>query len=156
MILRFGGKDPAYHEFTFGKSYIYLLSTLTMRGWSVMPSKTATQLALFSLLFFGTMMFWHWEAMLISYLATRVIVLPFNNIPELVSNSQFRISLVAGSSYEDAFKTSTDPDWQAAWTDRYSYETYYKRLINRPYVSEIILKGQNLSLKCWKSLELLV
>ena len=69
-----------------------------MRGWDVLPSKLAAQIALFSLLFFGTMMYWHWEAMLISYLATRVIVLPFNNIPELVANSQFRILLMPGKN----------------------------------------------------------
>ena len=100
------------------KSYVYLCSALTMRGWSILPSKPAARVALFSLLFFGTMMFWHWEAMLISYLATRVISLPFNNIPELVSDSQFRIVLIPGTSFEDAFKTSSNPDWQAAWIDR--------------------------------------
>ena len=56
--------------------------------------------------------------MLVSYLSTRVIVLPFKSIPELVSMSQFRILLMPGSSYEDAFKTSPDPDWQAAWVSR--------------------------------------
>ena len=89
-----------------------------MRGWSDLPVKPAAQVALFSLLFFGTMMYWHWEAMLISYLATRVTVLPFNSIPELITNSPFRIILTPGSSYEDAFKTSRDPDWMVAWTDR--------------------------------------
>ena len=89
-----------------------------MRGWSVLPSKPAAQLALFSILFFGTMIFWHWEAMLISYLATRVIVLPFNNIPELVSNTQLRILVRPGTSHEDYFKFSQNPDWQAAWIDR--------------------------------------
>ena len=87
FLYRFGKKDPAYHEFTFGKSYIYLCSTLTMRGWSILPSKTAAKIALFSLLFFGTLMFWHWEAMLISYLATRVNVMPFTDIADLVANT---------------------------------------------------------------------
>ena len=77
-----------------------------MRGWNILPSKLPSQIALFSLLFFGTMMFWHWEAMLISYLATRVISLPFKDIPDLVSNTQFRIILQPGTSFEDAFKTS--------------------------------------------------
>ena len=58
-----------------------------MRGWSIVPSKPSAKLALFSLLFFGTLMFWHWEAMLISHLATRVKVMPFNGIPDLVSNT---------------------------------------------------------------------
>ena len=115
---RFGGKDPAFHEFTVGKCYIYLCSALTMRGWNTLPSKLPGRIALFSLLFFGTMIFWHWEAMLISYLATRVISLPFKDIPDLVANTQFRIILPPGTSNEDAFKTSTDKNWQTAWTDR--------------------------------------
>ena len=115
---RFGGKDPAYHEFTIGKCYVYLCSTLIMRGWNILPSKLSSQIALFSLLFFGTMLFWHWEAMLISYLAKRVIPLPFKDIPDLISNTQFRIILTPGSFPEDAFKTSLDPVWQTAWTDR--------------------------------------
>ena len=89
-----------------------------MRGWDTLPSKLPAQIALFSLLFFGTMIFWHWEAMLISYLATRVVSLPFKGIPDLVANTQFRIILTPGSSYEDAFKTSTDQNWHSAWTDR--------------------------------------
>ena len=63
-------------------------------------------------------MFWHWEAMLISYLATRIISLPFKDIPDLVSNTEFRIILRPGTAFEDAFKTSPDQMWQAAWTDR--------------------------------------
>ena len=89
-----------------------------MRGWNILPSKLPSQIALFSLLFFGTMLFWHWEAMLISYLAKRVIPLPFKDIPDLISNTQFPIILTPGSFPEDAFKTSLDPVWQTAWTDR--------------------------------------
>ena len=89
-----------------------------MRGWSTLPSKLPAQIALFSLIFFGTMIFWHWEAMLISYLATRTISLPFKDISDLVVNTQFRIILPPGTRHEDDFKTSTDPIWQAAWTDR--------------------------------------
>ena len=89
-----------------------------MRGWNTLPSKLPARISLFSLIFFGTMIFWHWEAMLISYLATRVISLPFQDIPDLVANTQFRIILMPGTSYEDDFKTSTDPTWQTAWTDR--------------------------------------
>ena len=115
---RFEGKDLVFHEFTIGKCYVYLCSTLTMRGWNTLPSKLPGRIALFSLLFFGTMIFWHWEAMLISYLATRVISLPFKDIPDLVTNTKFRIILIPGTSFEDAFKTSTNPTWQTAWNDR--------------------------------------
>lgn len=89
-----------------------------MRSWNVWPVKPAAQIIFFSLLFFGTIMYLHWEAMLISYLATRVTVLPFNGVPELVRKSQFRIIVTPGSSYEDDFKTAIDPDWATAWKDR--------------------------------------
>ena len=96
---------------TIGKCYVYLCSTLTMRGWNTLPSKLPAKIALFSLLFFGTMMIWHWEAMLISYLATRIISLPFKDIPDQVSNTDFGIILRPGTAFEDAFKTSPDQIW---------------------------------------------
>ena len=89
-----------------------------MRGWNTLPSKLPAQIALYSLIFFGTMFFWHWEAELISFLAIRTTSLPFKDITGLVVNTQWRIILRPGSSSEDAFKTSPDPIWQAAWTDR--------------------------------------
>ena len=67
---------------------------------------------------FGSVLFWHWEAMLISKLSIRVIPLPFDNIENLLTKSDFKIALNPGSSYEDAFKTSTDPIWKAVWTER--------------------------------------
>ena len=95
-----------------------MCSTLTMRGWNTLPSKLPAQIALLSLIFFGTMIFWHWEAMLISYLASRSITLPFKDIPDLVANTQFRIIIMPGTSQVDSFKTSPDPAWQTAWIDR--------------------------------------
>ena len=89
-----------------------------MRGWSDMPSKIPAKIALLSLLFFGTMMFWHWEAMLISYLATRVVTLPFQDLADLVANTDFRIILIPGTSQENAFSESLDPIWQKAWKER--------------------------------------
>ena len=52
------------------------------------------------------------------FLATRVISLPFKDIPDLVSNTEFRIILRPGTAFEDAFKTSPDQNWQGAWIDR--------------------------------------
>ncbi len=72
----------------------------------------------FSLVLAGNMIYNHWEGMLISYLATRVIVLPFNSIKGLLDFSTFRIALNPGTSFEDAFKLSTDEVWQEAWNER--------------------------------------
>ena len=61
---------------------------------------------------------WHWEAMLISYLSKRVTTLPFNNIPELLENTDFRIALLPGAYEEDVFKYATDHHWKMAWKER--------------------------------------
>ncbi|XP_059085839.1 glutamate receptor ionotropic, kainate 5-like [Tigriopus californicus] len=114
----FGSYDVNRREFTLGKSYVFTTGVLTSRGWDLSPSSLKARVAFFSLLLGGTLVFWHWEAMLISYLATRVIVLPFESLQGLVEGSDFRISLTPGSSYMDAFKQSQDPLWQKAWKDR--------------------------------------
>ena len=87
----------------------------------------------FSIMGFGFLLYLQWEAMLISYLARRTINLPFNGIPTLITKSDFKIAVIPGSSYEDAFKTATDPFWQKAWTDRIEpylddYEPYYGKV----------------------------
>ena len=66
----------------------------------------------FSIMAASVLLFWHWEAMLISYLAIRKIILPFNNVEELITTSDFKITLTEGTSAEQKFKYSTNPIWQ--------------------------------------------
>ena len=66
----------------------------------------------------GMLIYYHWEAMLISYLSTRFVVLPFTNIRELVENSDYRIALMRGTIQESYFKTSSDPHVQKAYSER--------------------------------------
>ena len=59
-----------------------------------------------------------WQACLRSSLTTKVVELPFNNIPELLENNNFRIAIIPGSVHEDAFKYATDYHWKRAWKER--------------------------------------
>ena len=72
----------------------------------------------FSIMVSSMLLFWYWENMLISYLATRKIELPFKNVEDLIRTSNFKIALNPGSGAEDSFKYSTDPFWQVAWKER--------------------------------------
>ena len=68
-------------EFTMAKAYVFTAGSMTFgRPWSVEPSSWKARIAFISLMLGGTLVFWHWEAMLISYLATRVTVLPFDSM----------------------------------------------------------------------------
>jgi hypothetical protein len=82
------------------------------------------------MLYFGLLVYYHWEAMLVSYLSARVITLPFGNIAQLVSETDFKIALIPGSSFMDAFKFSTDPVWQGAFNSRIEpYLDEYKKYV---------------------------
>ncbi len=62
--------------------------------------------------------YYYWEAMLISYLSTRVILLPFTNVEELVMFTNYKILVPPGTISEDKFKYDTRSLWMKAWTDR--------------------------------------
>ena len=57
----------------------------------------------FSFLIGGLLFYFHWEAMLISYLAQRVVKVPFNNMEEFY-DSDYTLSTIPGSSYWDSFE----------------------------------------------------
>ena len=42
---RLGNNEPTKHEFTWGKSQVFVLSALTMRGWSDTPNQLASRCA---------------------------------------------------------------------------------------------------------------
>ena len=56
--------------------------------------------------------------MLVSYLATRKTVLPFNTLSEMFEKTDFRLALIPSTSFEDSFKYSKDPLWQKIFKER--------------------------------------
>ena len=55
----------------------------------------------------GLLCYFHWEAMLISYLAKRVTPLPFTNMQELY-DSDYRLATGPGTSNWDSFEFGND------------------------------------------------
>ena len=45
--VRCGEKDPKYYEFTWLKSSIYVLSSMTQRGWNTTPNSDAARISFF-------------------------------------------------------------------------------------------------------------
>ena len=79
---------------------------------------------------FSVLLYYLWEAMLISYLAARITVLPFTGIETLVTNSDFKIAVNPNSFQQSAFENSVDPIWQTAWQDRIKpHMNYYEEII---------------------------
>ena len=56
--------------------------------------------------------------MLITYLSTRVTVLPFDSLSTLMDNTNFKITTHLDTSLENKFRFATNPLWQKAWKER--------------------------------------
>ena len=75
--------------------------------------------------------------------------MPFTNIRGLVENSDFKIALIKGTAFEDAFKLSTDPIWQKAYSERIEpyfdqYEPFFEQRMNElPLIDESVAVYQD-------------
>ena len=67
---------------------------------------------------FGLLMNTAWQANLISSLTISQISLPFTNLEQLVTMSNYKIAIYPGSAYEDLFKLSFDPIRKKAWEEK--------------------------------------
>ena len=81
--------------------------------------------------------------MLISYLSTRFIVLPFKSIRELVETSDYRIALIRGTFQNSYFKMSTDAFTQKAYSERVEpymdeFEPFYPNLEDLLLIDEYL------------------
>ena len=68
---------------------------------------------------------YHWEGMLLSFLATETLHFPFLNIQGLMQDTDYIIAIYPGSVHEELFKNSTDSFAREAW---------YKRI--KPYLDD--------------------
>jgi hypothetical protein len=66
----------------------------------------------------SALIYWHWEAMLVSYLAIRKIIMPFNSLSEMYTDSNFRLAVVPSTFFEDTFRYSRDPLWKKIFEER--------------------------------------
>ena len=75
-------------------------------------------MAAFSLSSFGILVYYHWEAMLVSYLSAKVEILPFRNVEQLIENKDFKVALLQGSYVEDSFRDVQNQIWKQLWSNQ--------------------------------------
>ena len=66
----------------------------------------------------SVLLHWLWEAMLVSYLAVDVQVLPFNGMETFMSSSNYKMASAPGWYAYSVFEHATDPTWKAVFTER--------------------------------------
>ena len=63
-------------------------------------------LEFFSVMFCGFLIYLHWEAMIITYLSTKVIVLPFKDLHSFYHSSNYKLAVEIRTSSADFFKVT--------------------------------------------------
>ena len=71
-----------------------MVRTLLMHGSEKMPNVSSNRIAFASVIFAGSLLYYHWEAMLISYVAVRKIQLPFITLDEFSENSDYNVNII--------------------------------------------------------------
>ena len=145
-MYRYGVRDEFRHEFSLGKSYVFVVGVLTQRGWSDSPASAAARVAFLSFLTGGVLLYFHWESMLISYLATRVTPIPFGSLEELLASS-YAFYAMPGSSHWSAFKNG-DGIWSQIYDEKLApYEGDYVKFAKTGQEPiNLILQDSNMAL----------
>ena len=84
-------RDEQKREFVFYRTFLFVASAISMaRPWSVVPSSGLPKFIFLNILISGTFVYYHWEAMLISFLAVKTRTLPFETLSGLLSGTDLK------------------------------------------------------------------
>ena len=67
---------------------------------------------------FSVLFYYFWEAMLVSYLAARIVVLPFTDIQTMLALTDYKVAVIHNSYQQSVFQESMDPTWKMVWAER--------------------------------------
>ena len=88
------GKEPVQDELKLSDCYCLAYKTLLMQGWSKTPNSYQNRIAFTCVMVAGMLLYWHWEAMVISYLAVKKTVLPYESFEQLLSSSSDKVTVI--------------------------------------------------------------
>ena len=65
-----------------------------MLGSKVMPNSYSNRISFVVVIVAGALIYWYWEAMVISYLAVRTPSLPIVTLHDLVKKSKLKVTVI--------------------------------------------------------------
>jgi hypothetical protein len=83
-----------------------ILNGLLLQGTPFEPKKNSSKIAFYVVFMFGLFLYAGYSACLTSFLAVKKITLPFQDVESLLYESDFNITTVSGSAYEDMFRVN--------------------------------------------------
>ena len=87
------GKEPVQDGLKLSDCYCFAFKALLMQGWSKTPESYQNRIAFVSVMISAMVLYWSWEAMIISYLSVNKEVIPYKSFEELLSSSSDKVIL---------------------------------------------------------------
>ena len=91
MFLYNAGKEPLQDDLRLCDCYCLAYKAILMQGWNNTPQSYQNRIAFVYVMIAGMLLYWHWEAMLISYLAVKKVVIPYKSFEQLLSSSNDKV-----------------------------------------------------------------
>ena len=110
--------DKSSRELKLGHFYKFVAQTLTMHETEATPTTYSNTIAFLCVFLGGVVIYYYWEAMLLSYLAVRKIQLPFKTLSDLAETSKYKLFVGQGTAHLDQFKHSNTPLFKRIWKDK--------------------------------------
>ena len=111
-------KDGSTKKYAISDCLCFALKTLVLRDDGTNPKSGATRTAYASIVFGGIMIYYLWEAMLISYLSVKKVYMPFRTLEELEKTSNYKLVVAKGFSQLDMFRSSNEYPYKDIWVKK--------------------------------------
>ena len=85
------GNEELNRDYKLGDYYCFVTKTFLMMGSEMMPKTYSNRISFFTVVIAGTLFYWYWEAMVISYLSVRTIQLPILTLHDLIRKSDLKV-----------------------------------------------------------------
>ncbi len=86
------GSESQSDQFSLSRCFLFFGTvTFLNRGWNPEPDSTSVRIVFFSGLAAGAIIYYYWEASIISFLAVRTIALPFDSLKDLLENTDTKV-----------------------------------------------------------------
>ena len=93
-VLLITGYDECGDNYDLGDCYCFVFKTFLMLGSKVMPNSYSSRISFMTVIVAGALIYWYWEAMVISYLAVRTTQLPIITLHDLVKKSKLKVTFI--------------------------------------------------------------
>ena len=128
-------------DYELGHCYWYVIETLMTNVSMGIPKANCSRIAFLSVLIGGLVIHYYWEAMLISYLATRKTELPFTTLSEMVENGNYRLIIAKDTAHLDRIRYSKRASHVKIWKEQ--IEPRVDELPSYTNLVEILLENSN-------------